>query len=63
MLINRLQDFAFGKCVMTPSQVKAAAALLRKTLPDLKAVQVEHDAMPSYIDAIRESYKIDHRLP
>jgi hypothetical protein len=34
MLINRLQDHVFGRCEMTPTQVKAALSVLRKTLPD-----------------------------
>ncbi len=55
MLINRLQDHVLGKCDMTPSQVAAAAKLLRKSLPDLKPVKVESEAPPSYVDAIREA--------
>jgi hypothetical protein len=42
MLINRLPDQVFGRCEMTPSQIKAASAVLRKTLPDLKPVKVEY---------------------
>ncbi len=59
MLIRCLQDHVFGKCDMTPSQVSAALVVLRKLLPDLKAVEVEHDAAPTYIDAIRATYKHD----
>ncbi len=55
MLINRLQDFVFGKCTMTPSQVRTALAVLRKNLPDLKPVKVEYEAALSYVDAIREA--------
>jgi hypothetical protein len=43
MLINRLQDFAFGRCRMTPRQVRAALAVLPKNLPDLNAVEVQAD--------------------
>lgn len=42
-LVNRLTDHALGALgehPMTPSQVAAAVALLRKTLPDLKHVEV-----------------------
>lgn len=35
MLANRLTDHVLGKCEMTTSQVTAAVALLKKTLPDL----------------------------
>ncbi|HYF54678.1 MAG TPA: hypothetical protein VEA41_10505 [Salinarimonas sp.] len=34
-LINRLSDHVFGKVELTPTQVKSAEILLRKTLPDL----------------------------
>ncbi len=40
MLINRLQDHVFGRCEMTSTQVKAASAVLRKTLPDMKPIKV-----------------------
>jgi hypothetical protein len=40
MLVNRLQDYALGKCEMTPTQVKAASAVLSKTLPDLKPIKI-----------------------
>jgi hypothetical protein len=42
MLINRLQDHIFGRCNMTPTQVRSALVVLRKTLPDLKPVKVEY---------------------
>jgi hypothetical protein len=47
MLINRLQDHVFGRCEMTLSQVNAASAVLRKTLPDLKPVKVVYEDAPS----------------
>lgn len=59
MLINRLQNHVFGRCSMTPTQVSAALKILRKTLPDLMAGEVEYDAAPSYADAIRASYPDD----
>lgn len=42
MLINRLQKFATGAdgIVMTDAQVRAALGLLKKSLPDLQAVQL-----------------------
>ena len=47
MLINHLQDHALSRCEMTLNQVKAALAVLRKTLPDLKPVKVECEQAPS----------------
>ena len=35
MLINRLQDHAFGECEMSQTQLKAAEILLKKVAPDL----------------------------
>jgi hypothetical protein len=55
MLIYRLQDFVLRKCTMTPTQVRAAQLVLRKSLPDLKPIKVEYEAPPSYVDAIREA--------
>lgn len=43
-LINRLQDNAFGKIELTPSQLKAIEILLKKSLPDLSAIQISGDA-------------------
>lgn len=43
-LINRLQTNALADAeVMTSGQIKSAEILLRKTLPDLSAVQVSGD--------------------
>ena len=41
---------------MTLTQVKAASAVLRKTLPDLKPVKVVYEDALSDTDAIRASY-------
>ena len=38
-LINRLQDHVVGKVDMSPTQVRAAEILLRKSLPDLSSVE------------------------
>jgi hypothetical protein len=32
---------------MTPTQVRSALVVLRKTLPDLKSVKVEYEDAPS----------------
>lgn len=41
-LINRLQDHALGKIELETTQIKSIEVLIRKTLPDLSAVQLEH---------------------
>jgi hypothetical protein len=38
-IINRLEKLVNGKIEMTPQQVRAAEILLKKTLPDLQAIQ------------------------
>lgn len=39
MLIKRLDDYALGNVKMEPGQVTAALGLLRKSLPDLSAIE------------------------
>lgn len=39
-LINRLTDHALGKVDLSPTQVKAIEVLLKKSVPDLSAVQL-----------------------
>lgn len=39
MLINRLTAFVEGSVEMVPAQVTAALGLLKKTLPDLTAIE------------------------
>jgi hypothetical protein len=40
MLINRLQDHAFGDVEMTPTQLKEAEILLKKVAPDLARTEM-----------------------
>lgn len=40
-LLNRLNSHANGMVEMTPTQVKAAEILLRKSLPDLSATTLD----------------------
>jgi hypothetical protein len=40
MLINRLQDHAFGEVDMSPTQLKAAEILLKKVAPDLARTEM-----------------------
>ena len=43
-LINRLTYCALGEIELTPTQLRAIEVLLRKTLPDLQAIQIGGDA-------------------
>jgi hypothetical protein len=40
MLINRLQNHVAGRLEMTPTQLRAAEVLLKKTMPDRTAAEV-----------------------
>ena len=42
-LINRLENHALGEIELSPTQIKAIEILLRKTLPDLSAVEHSGD--------------------
>ncbi len=42
-LVNRLTDHVFGKVEMSPTQVRAAEVLLKKSVPDLSAVELSGD--------------------
>lgn len=50
MLINRLQNHVAGKLDMSKTQIQAAGILLRKTLPDMVAQQVERRPLESMAD-------------
>lgn len=43
MLINRLTKCAMGEIKMTGDQIRAAEILLKKSVPDLQAVQLSGD--------------------
>jgi len=62
-LINRLQDHVFGEAEISATQMKAIELLLKKTLPDLSAVdhsgQVDSEVT---LKQIRE-FIIDPREP
>ena len=45
-LVDRVQNHAFGKVKMTPTQLLAAQVLLRKTLPDLVSAKTEINFSP-----------------
>lgn len=40
-LINRLHDFIDGKVELSPHQVTAALGLIKKTMPDLAAIDAK----------------------
>lgn len=57
-LVNRLQDHVFGKDGQTveisQTQMKAIEILLKKTLPDLSAVEHSGDMTLRHEDALNE---------
>jgi hypothetical protein len=48
-LINRLQDHVLGKVYLSPTQVRSAEILLRKTIPDLSATENKTEVTISYV--------------
>jgi len=49
-LINRLNSFVNGKVELNAAQVTAALGLMKKTLPDLQAVEVKgNEDQPLYV--------------
>jgi hypothetical protein len=53
-LINRLQDHVFGQAEVSATQMKAIELLLRKTLPDLSAIDHSGDMTLRHEDALDE---------
>lgn len=56
-IINRLQSFVKGEVEMSASQVSAALGLLKKTLPDLTAVEHSGEVETRYIARLPEKSK------
>ena len=52
-LINRLTDHALGRVELTATQVRAIEILLRKSIPDLSAVDIRGDASQPLVVEIR----------
>ena len=48
-LIKRLYGHALGEIELSPTQVRAAEVLLRKTLPDLTAAEITQETMVRYV--------------
>lgn len=53
-LINRLQDYALNGGELDSSRIKAIEILLKKTLPDLSAVELSGDMTLRHEDALDE---------
>lgn len=47
-LINRLTDHAFGRVEMSATQVAAALGVLKKSLPDLAAVEYSGEVVQAH---------------
>jgi hypothetical protein len=71
-LINRLQKFAFGEIELTMTQVRAIEILLRKSIPDLAAVEIKSEQTHRYVvevpplldrDEWQRKYRQSLRLP
>lgn len=48
-LVNRLQDHVFGKVELTPTQVRSAEILLKKTIPDLSSSENKTEVVHRYV--------------
>ena len=58
-LINRLQDCGLGKIDLTPTQISAITALLKKSLPDLSAVELSGDSEDGGLTVNIVRYAVD----
>jgi hypothetical protein len=56
-LINRLTEFVNGKIELAPAQVTAALGLLKKTLPDLTAVEHSGEVETTYVTRVPNASK------
>jgi hypothetical protein len=48
-LVNRLQDHVFGKVELSPTQVRSAEILLRKSIPDLSSTENKTEVVHRYV--------------
>ena len=48
-LVNRLQDHVFGKVELSPTQVRSAEILLKKTIPDLSSSENKTEVVHRYV--------------
>ena len=56
-LVNRLTDCAVGKIELRPDQIKSIEILLRKSMPDLSAIEHSGDVSINHIARIPEPAK------
>src|SRR5262245_45664154 len=71
-LINRLEKCAFGEISLTITQLRAIEILLRKSIPDLAAVEIKSEQTHRYVvevpplldrDEWQRKYGQNPRLP
>ena len=55
LLVKRLYDNSIGKIELTASQLKSIEILLRKTIPDLKAI--EHSGETKQTTIVIQEYR------
>ena len=48
-LVNRLQDHVLGKIELSPTQVRSAEILLKKTIPDLSSSENKTEVVHRYV--------------
>ena len=53
-LINRLSDHVLGKLELSPTQVRAAEILLKKTIPDLSSAENKTEVTHRYVARLPE---------
>lgn len=56
-LINRLSDHVFGKVELSPTQVRSAEILLKKTIPDLSAAENTTEVIHRYVARLPDKAK------
>lgn len=52
-MVNRLTDHALGIIELSNTQVRAIEILLKKSIPDLSQVQMEHDVSDDAVKVIK----------
>ena len=57
LLLKKMQDHALGECEMSATQSRAAEVLLKKTMPDLSAVELRGDPDKPVNHSLNVSFK------
>lgn len=57
LLLKKMQDHALGVSEMSPTQIRAAEILLKKTMPDLSAVELSGDPDKPVNHSLNVSFK------